>query len=92
MIKSGSSSLTGVAGSELDPSAVDQLVDLVVAARNRGAEVVVVSSGAIAAGLAPLGLKKRPKDLAMQQAEAAGGQGILIPSTTESFTSHHSKA
>jgi len=85
VIKIGSSSLTGAAGSELDPVAVDRLVDLVVAARKRGAEVVVVSSGAIAAGLAPLGLKTRPKDLAMQQAAASVGQGLLIHRYTESF-------
>ncbi|HEX7405071.1 MAG TPA: glutamate 5-kinase [Candidatus Nanopelagicaceae bacterium] len=89
VIKIGSSSLTGTAGSELDPSAVDRLVDLVVAARNRGAEVAVVSSGAIAAGLAPLGLKTRPKDLAMQQAAASVGQGILIHRYTESLARHH---
>jgi glutamate 5-kinase len=85
VIKIGSSSLTGAAGSELDPVAVDRLVDLVVTARKRGAEVVVVSSGAIAAGLAPLGLKTRPRDLAMQQAAASVGQGLLIHRYTESF-------
>ena len=85
VIKIGSSSLTGSAGSSLDPSAVDQLVDLVISARSRGAEVVVVSSGAIAAGLAPLGLKTRPKDLATQQAAASVGQGILMHRYTESF-------
>ena len=72
VIKIGSSSLTGSAGSQLDPSAVDSLADLVANARQRGAEVCVVSSGAIAAGLAPLGLKVRPKDLATQQAAASG--------------------
>ena len=89
VIKIGSSSLTGKAGSELDPSAVDQLVDIVVAARARGAEVAVVSSGAIAAGLSPLGLKSRPKDLATQQAAAAVGQGLLIHRYTESFARHN---
>ena len=89
VIKIGSSSLTGKAGSELDPSAVDRLVDIVVAARLRGAEVAVVSSGAIAAGIAPLGLKSRPKDLATQQAAAAVGQGLLIHRYTESFARHN---
>ena len=88
VIKIGSSSLTGIAGSELDPAAVDGLVDLVAAARARGAEVAVVSSGAIAAGLAPLGLKTRPKDLATQQAAASVGQGLLIHRYTESFSRH----
>jgi glutamate 5-kinase len=89
VIKIGSSSLTGRAGSELDPLAVDRLVDIVAAARLRGAEVAVVSSGAIAAGIAPLGLKSRPKDLATQQAAAAVGQGLLIHRYTESFARHH---
>lgn len=89
VIKIGSSSLTGKAGSELDPSAVDRLVDVVVAARARGVEVAVVSSGAIAAGLAPLGLKTRPYDLATQQAAASVGQGILIHRYTESFARHN---
>jgi glutamate 5-kinase len=85
VIKIGSSSLTGKAGATLDPSAVDRLVDLVATARSRGAEVVVVSSGAIAAGLAPLGLKSRPRDLATQQAAASVGQGLLLHRYTESF-------
>ncbi len=88
VIKIGSSSLTGKAGSELDPSAVDRLVDIVAAARARGAEVAVVSSGAIAAGIVPLGLKSRPKDLATQQAAASVGQGLLIHRYTESFARH----
>ena len=85
VIKIGSSSLTGKAGSGLDASAVDRLVDVVSDARKRGAEVLVVSSGAIAAGLAPLGLQTRPKDLSMQQAAASVGQGLLIHRYTESF-------
>lgn len=85
VIKIGSSSLTGKAGAELDPAAVDHLVDLVFAARKRGAEVVVVTSGAIATGLAPLGLKTRPRDLATQQAAASVGQGLLMHRYTESF-------
>jgi len=78
VIKIGSSSLTGSAGSELDSHAVQKVVDLAFSLKKRGAEVVVVSSGAIAAGLSPLGLKVRPKDLATQQAAASVGQGLLI--------------
>ena len=85
VIKIGSSSLTGKAGSGLDASAVDKLVDVVAAAKKNGAEVLVVSSGAIAAGLAPLGLQTRPKDLSTQQAAASVGQGLLIHRFTESF-------
>ncbi|MGV9554693.1 glutamate 5-kinase [Streptomyces sp. NPDC003522] len=48
-------------------------------------EIVLVSSGAIAAGLAPLGLSRRPKDLARQQAAASVGQGLLVARYTASF-------
>ena len=78
VIKVGSSSLTGSAGAELDPAAVQKIVDLAYSLKQRGAEVVVVSSGAIAAGLSPLGLRVRPRDLATQQAAASVGQGLLI--------------
>ena len=88
VIKIGSSSLTGKAGSALDASAVNKLVDVVAACKKRGAEVVVVSSGAIAAGLAPLGLTTRPKDLAIQQAAASVGQGLLVAQYTQSFARH----
>ena len=88
VIKIGSSSLTGKAGSALDADAVNALVDVVATCKARGAEVVVVSSGAIAAGLAPLGLAMRPKDLATQQAAASVGQGLLIAQYTQSFNRH----
>ena len=88
VIKIGSSSLTGDAGSALDPTAVEKIVEIVAAAKVRGAEVLVVSSGAIAAGLAPLGLTARPKDLATQEAAASVGQGLLIHRYTESFAKH----
>jgi glutamate 5-kinase len=81
VVKVGSSSLTTSAGG-LDPARVDALVD---ALANTAAEVVVVSSGAIAAGLAPLGLPRRPRDLATQQAAASVGQGLLMRAYTESF-------
>lgn len=85
VIKVGSSTLTGSAGHALDESAVDSLVTIVTDLRNRGVEVVLVSSGAIAAGLEPLGLKARPKDLATQQAVASVGQGRLIASYNKAF-------
>ena len=88
VIKIGSSSLTGKAGAELDTAAVEKLVNVVAACKKRGAEVVVVSSGAIAAGLAPLGLAARPRDLATQQAAASVGQGLLIAQYTQSFAKH----
>ena len=66
VIKIGSSTLTGKAGEQLDKKHVDSIVDIVASLRASGKEVVLVSSGAIAAGLAPLGMSVRPKDLATQ--------------------------
>ncbi|MHC4914439.1 MAG: glutamate 5-kinase, partial [Planctomycetota bacterium] len=45
---------------------------------NTGREMLIVSSGAIAAGLKPLGLKRKPGDLPLLQAAAAAGQGLLM--------------
>ena len=87
VVKVGSSSLSS-AGGGLDGDRVDALVDALAAARARGDEVVLVSSGAIAAGLAPLGLDRRPRDLATQQAAASVGQGALIARYAERFSSH----
>ena len=84
VVKVGSSSLTTAAGG-LDGARVDALVDVLAAVRGTGREVVLVSSGAIAAGLAPLGLAARPRDLATQQAAASVGQGLLIHRYTEAF-------
>ena len=88
VIKIGSSSLTGKDGAGLDSHAVSQLVDAVAQLKKDGKEVLVVSSGAIAAGLAPLGLSSRPQDLATQQAAASVGQGLLVHSYTEAFKKH----
>lgn len=84
VVKVGSSSLTTPSG-HIDPERIGVVVDAVVAARARGDEVVLVSSGAIAAGLGPLGLTSRPRDLATQQAAASVGQRALIAHYSESF-------
>lgn len=87
VVKVGSSSLTTVDGG-IDPERLSVLVDVLAGVRARGAEVVLVSSGAIAAGLAPLGLPKRPKALADQQAAASVGQGLLVHRYTEELARH----
>ncbi|EFD69304.1 glutamate 5-kinase [Streptomyces violaceolatus] len=84
VVKVGSSSLTTAAGG-LDADRVDALVDVLAKMRGADKEVVLVSSGAIAAGLAPLGLPRRPRDLARQQAAASVGQGLLVARYTASF-------
>ena len=87
VVKVGSSSLTTAAGG-IDPDRVRALVDVLAAGRERGVEVVLVSSGAIAAGLAPLGLARRPRGLAAQQAAASVGQGLLVHRYTEELSRH----
>jgi glutamate 5-kinase len=87
VVKVGSSSLTTAAGG-LDSERLHALVDALASTRNSGREVVLVSSGAIAAGLAPLGLARRPRDLATQQAAASVGQGLLFARYADAFASH----
>jgi glutamate 5-kinase len=84
VVKVGSSSLASVSGG-LDSAALDALVDALATVRGRGVEVVLVSSGAIAAGLSPLRLPRRPRDLATQQAAASVGQGLLLARYTDAF-------
>ncbi len=87
VVKIGSSSLTTGSGG-IDPARIGTLVDALVDARTAGREVVLVSSGAIAAGLAPLALRTRPQDLATQQAAASVGQGLLMGYYTHLFGVH----
>ena len=87
VIKVGSSSLTGDDG-RLDVEALRALVAVLARRRLAGGQVVLVTSGAIAAGLAPLGLTSRPRDLATAQATASVGQGLLIARYTEAFAIH----
>jgi glutamate 5-kinase len=87
VVKVGSSCLTTAAGG-LDLDRVDALVDVLGGLSAERREVVLVSSGAIAAGLAPLALPRRPRDLATQQAAASVGQGLLIGRYAASFARH----
>ncbi|GAA4380331.1 glutamate 5-kinase [Paeniglutamicibacter cryotolerans] len=87
VVKVGSSSLTTVGGG-ISESALSTLVQRLSAVRNAGTELILVSSGAIAAGLAPLGLSRRPRDLATQQAAASVGQGLLMARYTQAFAAH----
>ena len=87
VVKVGSSSLT-TRDAAVDADRIDALVDVLAACRRGGREVVFVSSGAIATGLGPLGLSRRPRDLATQQAAASVGQGLLVARYTASFARH----
>lgn len=79
VVKVGSSSLRGADG-RLDRSQVENLARQVVDARDDGTDIVLVSSGAVAAGMGLLGFERRPMDLATLQATAAVGQSELIQS------------
>jgi len=87
VVKVGSSSLTTAAG-EIADGRIVALAEALAARHQRGAQVVLVSSGAIASGLVPLGLSRRPRDLATQQAAASVGQGLLIARYTAAFATY----
>jgi glutamate 5-kinase len=87
VVKVGSSSLTTQAGG-IDGARIAALVAVLADRAGGGSQVILVSSGAIASGLAPLGLSRRPRDLATQQAAASVGQGLLIATYTAAFAQH----
>jgi glutamate 5-kinase len=71
-----------------DPAQLEQIVAQVAALRKSGKEVVLVTSGAVGAGMGALGLEKRPTELAELQACAAVGQSRLMASYAELFARH----
>ncbi len=73
VVKVGSSSVSGTNSKQIGP-----LVDALASAHAAGAEMILVSSGAIATGMPFLKLDARPTDLATQQAAAAVGQNVLV--------------
>jgi len=87
VVKVGSSSLTTRRGG-IDEDRIAALAEALAARVHGGSQVVLVSSGAIAAGLVPLGLPRRPRDLATQQAAASVGQGLLVAQYTAAFGRH----
>jgi glutamate 5-kinase len=84
VVKVGTSSVTRETG-ELDDAALGKLADEVAEAHGAGHSVVLVSSGAIAAGLPALGLAQRPTDLGTLQAIAAVGQPHLMARLAAQF-------
>jgi glutamate 5-kinase len=87
VVKVGSSSITTPDGG-IDDDRIGALADALAARATGGTQVVLVSSGAIAAGLAPLGLPRRPRDLATQQAAASVGQGLLVARYSAALARH----
>ena len=85
VVKVGSSSLTMPSG-HLDPERLNALVAALARVRLMGGRVVLVSSGAIAAGFGTLGFASRPTDVTDQQACAAVGQGLLMAQYEAAFS------
>ncbi len=83
VVKVGSSSLT--AQGRISPERIDALVDGLAVRRKDGGQIVLVSSGAIAAGIGPHGLRRRARNLATQQAAASVGQQLLAERYAASF-------
>lgn len=77
VVKVGSSTLC-YANGHLNLGRIEKLVRQISDLANQGKEMILVSSGAVGAGLAPLGFKERPRDIVLRQASAAVGQGILL--------------
>lgn len=77
VIKVGSSSLTYPTG-KLNLNQMELLVRQMADLHNQGKEVILVSSGAVGAGIGKLGLEKKPRTIPEKQAVAAVGQGILM--------------
>ena len=71
-----------------DPAQLEQLVAQVAALQKAGKEIVLVTSGAVGAGMGALGYEKRPGELAELQACAAVGQPRLMAMYTELFARH----
>jgi glutamate 5-kinase len=72
----------------IDPAQLEQIVAQVAALRKAGKEVVVVTSGAVGAGMGALGYNTRPTDLAEKQACAAVGQSRLMAMYDKLFAHH----
>lgn len=87
IIKVGTKVLLDDTGS-LNVSMIKKLVDEIALLHKEGRRVVLVTSGAIGAGMKALGLKKRPKDLPMLQACAALGQVKLMRYYEDFFSGH----
>lgn len=87
VVKIGTSSLIHPSG-QVNLEAIDRLAYALSALKNKGHEVVLVTSGAIGVGLAALNLTERPQAIEEQQALAAIGQAELISLYTKRFSDY----
>lgn len=87
VVKIGSSSLTNTNGG-LCIEKLEEHVAALTRLKQLGHDVILISSGAVAAGFADLGYPSRPVTIAGKQAAAAVGQGLLLQGYTEEFKKH----
>jgi len=88
VVKFGTGILTS-RSKQIDPGQIEQLVAQVATQRQASREVIVVSSGAVGAGMGVLEMDRRPTDLSDLQACAAVGQSRLMSTYTELFAKHN---
>jgi glutamate 5-kinase len=87
VVKVGTGSLTKNGGI-LDIELMQRLVDQIAGAIKQGNKIVFVTSGAVAAGIAELGMPPKPNDIVFQQVSAATGQSIIMSTYRELFKKH----
>ncbi len=90
VIKIGSNILASK-DSGLDLARIQKISDDISTVQDRGHEVVIVSSGAVAAGMKKLDLKEKPRDIILKQAAAAVGQSSLMWAYEKCFGAHRKK-
>jgi glutamate 5-kinase len=86
VIKIGSGVLSDAQG--IEPAQITAIADQIAELRQRGYEVIIVSSGAVAAGRGALGIAGRPATIPLKQAAAAIGQTLLMRTWGEAFHCH----
>jgi len=87
VIKAGTNVLTDGSG-VLDHQAMERITDGIATLWKQGRSVLLVTSGAVASGMARLGMKDRPKEVTVQQACAAVGQAALMNEYERLFSKH----
>ena len=87
VVKVGTSGITTSEG-KLDEEEMRRLAAQIAAVRKQGDKIVLVTSGAVAAGIAELGIAPKPNDIVFQQASAATGQSVLMAKYRELFKEH----
>lgn len=92
VIKIGSSSITHPETGRQNLGKLERLVRTICDLRNRGMDVCLVSSGAIAVGRAAMGIEERPKEISLKQACAAVGQGRLMMTYQKLFAEYNHTA